>query len=235
MTARAGWGDPEPSATSGPFRRVGRAGLLLEITDPPAVAAAARRLAARCGATLLEVVPGAASVLLLTAGTADVELLRPHIGGLLADPATGVPDPDADGDAIRGSERPEAGETVEIPVRYDGADLAALGAESGLGVEGVVAAHSGATYRGRFSGFAPGFCYLEGLPEALRLPRLAEPRAVVPAGSVAVADRYSAVYPRATPGGWRLLGHTDARLWDSRRDPPALVRPGTIVRFSALG
>jgi allophanate hydrolase subunit 1 len=166
-------------------------------------------------------------VLILAAGTADLDLLRPHIGELLA--GTGA------GTAGGGSEDSDAGETLVIPVRYDGADLAAVGAETGLGADGVVAAHCGATYRGCFSGFAPGFCYLEGLSEALRVPRLAEPRPVVPAGSVAVADRYSALYPRATPGGWRLLGRTDARLWDSRRDPPALVRPGTIVRFSALG
>ena len=194
---------------------------MLEVADPPAVAAAARRVAAACGATLLEVVPGAATVLLLAAGASDLALLRPHLGDLLAGVEPGAPRPGED--------------LVEIEVRYDGADLAAVGAETGLGVEGVVAAHCGATYRGLFSGFAPGFCYLEGLPDVLRLPRLAEPRSVVPAGSVAVADRYSAVYPRATPGGWRLLGRTDARLWDSGREPPALVRPGTVVRFVALG
>jgi len=225
LTALPGPGHPEPGATAGAVRTVGRAGILLEVSDPPAVATAARRVAASHGATLLEVVPGAASVLILAASAADAGLLRAHIGELLS----------GDRSAGYGSGDQGAGETLVIPVRYDGADLAALGAETGLGAEGVVAAHSAATYRGRFSGFAPGFCYLEGLPESLRVPRLAEPRPVVPAGSVAVADRYSAVYPRATPGGWRLLGRTDARLWDSGRHPPALVRPGTIVRFSALG
>ncbi|HET9070363.1 MAG TPA: carboxyltransferase domain-containing protein [Acidimicrobiales bacterium] len=205
-----------------PGRRVGTSGLLLEVADPPAAAAATRALAARAGASLAEVVPGADTVLVLAAGPADLALLRPLLHGL-ADPA-GVPPPVAAATGV-----------IEIPVRYDGADLEAVAAATGLGVDGVVAAHAGGTYRGAFSGFAPGFCYLEGLPAALHLPRLPEPRPAVPAGSVAVADRYSAVYPRATPGGWRLLGRTDAALWDSTREPPALLRPGVAVRFVPVG
>ncbi len=215
-----------------------------------------RGLAADCGAGLAEVVPGASTVLVLCAGAADLALLRPHLAGLLAggpwsaghrtgaagavsagSAAGAVSAGSAAGAVSTGSAAGAGpvGAIVEIPVHYDGADLGAVGEETGLGAEGVVAAHSGAVYRGLFCGFAPGFCYLEGLPEELRLPRLAEPRPRVPCGSVAIADRYSAVYPAATPGGWRLIGHTDVRLWDSRRDPPALVGPGTAVRFRVLG
>ena len=197
-----------------------------------------RGLAADCGAGLAEVVPGASTVLVLCAGAADLALLRPHLAGLLAGGPWSAGHRTGAAGAVSAGSAAGAGPVgaiVEIPVHYDGADLGAVGEETGLGAEGVVAAHSGAVYRGLFCGFAPGFCYLEGLPEELRLPRLAEPRPRVPCGSVAIADRYSAVYPAATPGGWRLIGHTDVRLWDSRRDPPALVGPGTAVRFRVLG
>ena len=95
----------------------------------------------------------------------------------------------------------------------------------------VVRRHSAVTYRAEFCGFAPGFAYLRGLDPALVLPRRDTPRPAVPAGSVAVADRYTAVYPTASPGGWHLLGRTDAVLWDERRADPATLRPGTRVRF----
>ena len=91
--------------------------------------------------------------------------------------------------------------------------------------------HSDATYRAAFCGFAPGFAYLTGLDPALQLPRRATPRTRVPAGSVAIAAGYSAVYPTTSPGGWHLVGHTDAVLFDADRDPPALIAPGTTVHF----
>ena len=100
-----------------------------------------------------------------------------------------------------------------------------------MAVDAVVAAHAAATYTVAFCGFAPGFAYLTGLPAALRLPRRATPRPRVPAGSVAIAGELSAVYPTASPGGWHLLGRTDVALFDVDRDPPALLTPGTIVRF----
>ncbi len=95
----------------------------------------------------------------------------------------------------------------------------------------VVERHTAPTYRCAFCGFAPGFAYLTGLDPALHLPRRPTPRTRVPAGSVAIAAEYAAVYPSASPGGWHLIGHTDATMWDATRDEPALVRPGTLVRF----
>jgi KipI family sensor histidine kinase inhibitor len=118
-----------------------------------------------------------------------------------------------------------------IPVRYDGPDLAAVAGAAGLSAGQVVALHSGAVYEVAFCGFAPGFGYLTGLPEPLHMPRRATPRTTVPAGSVAIAAGYAAVYPGASPGGWHLLGATDLILFDPVRDPPALLAPGTRVRF----
>ena len=124
-----------------------------------------------------------------------------------------------------------ADDEVVIPVRYDGPDLDAVAADIGLTVEEVVLAHSGASYRVAFCGFAPGFGYLTGLPDRLHLPRRATPRTNVPAGSVAIAAGYAAVYPADSPGGWHLLGSTEIVLFDPDRDPPALLVPGTPVRF----
>jgi len=124
-----------------------------------------------------------------------------------------------------------AGEPVRLPVRYDGADLDAVAEAAGLSRDAVVALHSGADYTVQFCGFSPGFGYLTGLPERLRLPRLASPRASVPAGSVAIAGEFTGVYPRPSPGGWRLLGTTDAPLFTLDADPPARLAPGTRVRF----
>jgi KipI family sensor histidine kinase inhibitor len=126
------------------------------------------------------------------------------------------------------------GDPVTIPVRYDGADLAEVARLTSLSVDEVVAVHSGAEYVVGFTGFAPGFGYLTGLDERLRLPRRDSPRTKVPAGAVAVAGEYTGVYPRPSPGGWRLLGTTSVSLWDSTREPPALLLPGTRVRFEEV-
>jgi KipI family sensor histidine kinase inhibitor len=123
------------------------------------------------------------------------------------------------------------GETVEVPVTYDGEDLRAVARLAGLSPEAVVRRHLAGDYVAAFCGFAPGFAYLDGLDPALHVPRLESPRTRVPAGAVAVADRFAAVYPRASPGGWRLLGRTELALWDADRDPPARLVPGTRVRF----
>ena len=122
-------------------------------------------------------------------------------------------------------------EPVEVPVVYDGPDLDAVAAATGLDVDEVVAVHSGTPYEVAFLGFSPGFAYLRGLPAALHLPRRATPRTRVEAGSVAIAAAWSAVYPTASPGGWHLLGHTALRLWDVTLDPPTPFTPGRPVRF----
>ncbi len=98
----------------------------------------------------------------------------------------------------------------------------------------MVAAHTGTAWTAAFSGFAPGFAYLTGGDPRLSVPRRAEPRTRVPAGAVALAGGFSGVYPRASPGGWQLLGRTDLAVWDLARDPPALLRPGVRVRFTAV-
>lgn len=120
---------------------------------------------------------------------------------------------------------------IEILVTYDGADLSEVAQRTGLTTAQLVERHAGAVYRVAFCGFSPGFAYLRGLPEALHLPRRATPRTDVPAGSVAIAAEYSAVYPRRSPGGWHLLGTTETVLFDPRRSEPALLQPGAQVRF----
>lgn len=123
--------------------------------------------------------------------------------------------------------------SVEIPVVYDGADLADVAAAVGCTIERVVELHVAGAYEVAFCGFAPGFAYLTGLPSELELPRRTTPRTRVPAGSVAIAAEYSAVYPAVSPGGWHLLGRTSLTLFDPDRDPPAVLTPGTHVRFVA--
>nr|WP_211284105.1 allophanate hydrolase subunit 1 [Phycicoccus duodecadis] len=124
---------------------------------------------------------------------------------------------------------------LEIAVRYDGPDLDEVAHLTGMAAEEVVAAHTGSPWRVAFGGFAPGFAYLVGGDPRLAVPRRGAPRPSVPAGAVGLAGGYSGVYPRASPGGWQLIGTTDAALWDERRDPPALLRPGAVVRFTAAG
>jgi KipI family sensor histidine kinase inhibitor len=130
---------------------------------------------------------------------------------------------------------PAMRETVEIPVRYDGPDLAEVAAMWGVTAGEVARIHSQARFRVAFCGFAPGFGYLTGLPERYAVPRMATPRTAVPAGSVGLAGAYTGIYPRSSPGGWQLIGTTDAVLWDPTREPAALLAPGTPVRFVADG
>lgn len=127
-----------------------------------------------------------------------------------------------------------AGRTVTIEVVYDGEDLAEAGRLTGLGPDGVVEAHTAQTWTAAFGGFAPGFAYLHGENNALMVPRRDNPRTAVPAGSVALAGHFSAVYPGKSPGGWQLIGRTSSRMWELKRDKPALVRPGDTVRFVAV-
>jgi KipI family sensor histidine kinase inhibitor len=192
------------------FRTVGLHALLVEVDD----AAAARSLAAWAreqDVTADEVVPAARTVLF-----------------------DGVPDAPALREALS-RWKPGAGsaelDVVEIPVTYDGDDLGFVAEHWGMSEDDAVATHAGVEYIAAFCGFAPGFAYLEGLPEDRAVPRLDSPRSKVPAGSVALAGAWSAVYPSASPGGWRLIGNTDVTLWDAARDDPALLPPGTRVRF----
>lgn len=123
---------------------------------------------------------------------------------------------------------------VVIDVVYDGPDLAEVADHTGLTTAQLVDAHTATPWRVGFSGFAPGFAYLVDGDARLRVPRRSEPRTSVPAGSVALAGEFSAIYPRQSPGGWQLIGHTDAVLWDLDRPNPALLMQGMWVQFRAV-
>ena len=125
----------------------------------------------------------------------------------------------------------EPGGEVVIEVRYDGEDLDEVASLTGLSARQVVGRHLGGDYRSAFCGFAPGFAYRTGVDRSLWVPRRKSPRTRVPAGAVALADEYTAVYPRESPGGWRIIGHTETPVWDLDADPPTLLAPGTRVRF----
>ena len=122
-----------------------------------------------------------------------------------------------------------------IPVVYDGEDLDEVADRAGLTRDDVISIHSEAEYRVFVTGFVPGFAYLGILDERLALPRRESPRKRVPAGSVAIAERQTGVYPAATPGGWHLIGTTAERMFDADRNPPSLLQVGDRVRFESLG
>jgi KipI family sensor histidine kinase inhibitor len=199
----------------------GERAVLVEPPDPGGVAAVVRAADAGMFRGVGEAVPGAASVLLIGTGSrlepADVADVVARLAGLLEAPQAADPaEPD-----------------LEIPLRYDGPDLERVAAHAGCSVAEVVARHSGASYRVAVTGFGPGFGYLTGLPQELWCPRLTTPRPRVPAGSVALAARWTGVYPRAMPGGWNILGTTAVVTFDPARRPPALLHAGRAVRFVA--
>ncbi|MGA6163160.1 5-oxoprolinase subunit PxpB [Amycolatopsis magusensis] len=182
-------------------------------------AGAVRAVVAAAGLPeVTEIVPGARTVLVA---------VTPGSGGL-AEIRSLVEAADLD--------HPPAGHPREITldVHYDGADLDEVARTAGLSPAEVVDLHTGAEYTVAFTGFAPGFGYLTGLPEPLRQSRLDSPRTRVPAGSVGLAGEFTGVYPRSSPGGWRLIGHTETVLFDPRADRPALLSPGDKVRFRSL-
>jgi KipI family sensor histidine kinase inhibitor len=186
------------------------------------------------------VVPAARTVLLLTREGTDLVALRRAVVELTADAAERTDTASTDPDSVRPTRgsgahpSPETAPTsheVEIVVRYDGPDLDEVAAHTGMTRTEVIDAHTGTPWRVAFGGFAPGFAYLVGGDPRLQVPRRERPRPSVPAGSVGLAGEFSGVYPRSSPGGWQLLGTTDAVLWDADREPPALLGPGTTVRF----
>ena len=188
-------------------------------------------------ADVTDIIPAARTLLLLVREGARVEPVRTALPTLALPPTTLRPEP-ADGRAAGAGDSawPAADRpTVEIPVQYDGPDLDEVCKLTGLTRDEVVHAHTHTPWRVAFTGFSPGFAYLCGGDSRLQVPRRSEPRTSVPAGSVGLAGEFSAVYPRSTPGGWQLLGHTDAVLWDAFRQPPALLQPGSTVRFVDIG
>ncbi|MBT2514904.1 5-oxoprolinase/urea amidolyase family protein [Arthrobacter sp. ISL-30] len=199
------------------IRWAGPRALLVELTDLGSVLALHARLLAEPLPGQLDAVAAAATVLLKFASAADTRGARNAVGHL---------------DLTETSR--DGGREVIIEVVYDGEDLAEVGRLTGLGTDGVVAAHCGQTWTAAFGGFAPGFTYLAGEDRRLDVPRRSSPRTAVPAGSVALGGEFAAVYPRQSPGGWQLIGHTTAAMWDLSRESPALVRPGDRVKYVAV-
>lgn len=191
---------------------VGTDAFLVEVDGVDEVAALYADL--RVGLRCRDLVPGARTV--LVDGPEDADALRALLAGWA---------PRA------GSATPE-GSLVEIPTTYDGPDLDDVARRWGMTRAEAVGTHTGVDLVVAFCGFAPGFGYCTGLPDRLAVPRLERPRPRVPRGSVGLAGEFTGVYPGESPGGWRLLGRTDLSMWDADREPPALLAPGTRVRFT---
>lgn len=196
-------------------RFMGESGLLVETVDAAEAHALRRSLLQRRIPGLRELIPGYASLLIVADPlSTDMDAL-----------ATSLPEA-LDAGSVDTREH-------EFRVHYDGEDLVPAAKLLGLEAIELVRRHTVAVYTVAFLGFAPGFPYLTGLDTALRLPRLDRPRTLVPAGSVAMADEFTGIYPQATPGGWHILGRCEARLFDVARAEPALLSPGDRVRFKA--
>ncbi len=194
---------------------LGEHGLLAELGGVDEVMRLYRALDAARPPGVVDLVP-AARTIAVTVDPAVLPLSRAHRWLESTSPA-----PDAGTDQ----------DTIELRVRYDGADLSEVARYLGVSEREVVARHTASVWRVAFCGFAPGFGYLVTDHDQLTVPRRATPRTVVPAGSVGLAGEFSGVYPRSSPGGWQLIGSTDAVLWDPDAADPALLRPGAAVRF----
>jgi allophanate hydrolase subunit 1 len=186
-------------------------------------------------ATLVELAPGEGPAAILAAWARERLLAREIVPAATTVLLDGVPAAVAGpalADFRSGADLP-AGPEVVVPVAFDGPDLADVASAVGLAADQVTELLLAAEYVVAFSGFAPGFGYLTGLPPVLHLPRRATPRTRVPAGSFAIAGEYAGIYPTASPGGWHLIGSTDEVLWDPAREEPALLAPGARVRITA--
>ncbi|MFB4281590.1 MULTISPECIES: 5-oxoprolinase subunit B family protein [unclassified Nonomuraea] len=201
------------------IRTAGEHGLLVETGSLELSHRLDAALRAERPAGVVEIVPGPETVLVVAPGV-DQARLRARLAEVAARER-----------GRAGARAAEGRPVVTIPVVYDGADLDSVAALAGISVDEVISRHSGRELVVGWLGFAPGFAYLTGLDPVLETPRLDTPRTSVPAGSVAVAGPYSAVYPTASPGGWRLIGRTSVRVWDVAGDPPSLFSPGMRVRF----
>jgi len=167
---------------------------------------------------VLDIVPAARTVLLKLDGPGRQSAIRRRLGKLSVAPDAVATAPD---------------EPTVIDVVYDGADLAEVAELTGMTTAQVIDAHTANPWNVGFCGFAPGFAYLVGGDPRLAVPRRSEPRPSVPAGAVGLAGEFTGIYPRRSPGGWQLIGHTDAVLWDIDRPDPALLTPGMWVQFRA--
>jgi KipI family sensor histidine kinase inhibitor len=199
------------------LRPAGERALLVEVDDLETVHRLHAALRALDPPGVTELVPGYRTLLVVADPThaGSLDELAAALPALELPPAGAV-----------------AGDPVEIPVRYDGEDLDEVAHLTGLDAEEVVRRHTAPTYTVAFLGFSPGFPYLVGLDPALEVPRRDTPRTSIPAGSVGLAGTQTGIYPTASPGGWRLIGRTEATLFDPARDPPALLAPGGRLRFT---
>jgi KipI family sensor histidine kinase inhibitor len=167
---------------------------------------------------VLDIVPAARTVLLKLDGPGRQSAIRRRLGTLTVAPGAAATPP---------------AEPTVIDVVYDGADLVEVAGLTGMTTAQVIEAHTAKPWTVGFCGFAPGFAYLVGGDPRLAVPRRSEPRPSVPAGAVGLAGEFTGIYPRRSPGGWQLIGHTDAVLWDIDRSEPALLTPGMWVQFRA--
>ncbi len=193
--------------------------LLLQFDSTADVLAWAAALREASLPGVLDVVPASRTVLVKLDGPRYQRVIRRRLPTLRVNPdamQTAAPD-----------------ELTVIDVVYDGADLAEVAEVTGLAAAQVINAHTATPWRVGFAGFAPGFAYLVGGDPRLAVPRRSEPRSSVSAGAVGLAGEFTGIYPRRSPGGWQLIGHTDAVLWDIDRPNPALLTPGAWVQFRA--
>jgi KipI family sensor histidine kinase inhibitor len=214
MTAR--W-SPAGAGRRSAFRvmRCGDSGLLLEFPDLVSVRRMYSALALNPPKGTVDLVPAATTLLVrFDPAVVDAAALEETLCATIPDHDMAASD-----------------ELVHVPVRYDGVDLPEVARHLGMTEREIIAAHTERDWTVAFVGFAPGFAYLVGGDPRLTAPRRSESRIRVPAGSVGLAGTFSGVYPRASPGGWQLIGRTRLNLWDIERDPPALLVPGTRVRF----
>lgn len=203
------------------IRDYGDRALLIECSSTTEVLDLAETLRELRLPGVIDIVPGARTVLLGLADPGYQRTSRAQLAGIaLPRPA-------------------ECSETavadVVIEVVYDGADLNEVAGRLDMTAVEVIEAHTATPWRVGFGGFAPGFAYLVGGDARLNVPRRPEPRTRVPAGSVGLAGEFSGIYPRESPGGWQLIGHTEAVLWDIERVQPALLKPGMWVQFRVAG
>jgi KipI family sensor histidine kinase inhibitor len=199
--------------------RCGDTGLLLELGSLDDVLGLYAALTDAPPRGVVDLVPAARTLML-------------HLDPAVTDPGS------VERDVRAVTPRPEArggGDLLEIPVVYDGADLDEVGELTGWGADGVVERHTADEWTVAFCGFAPGFGYLVSDTGRWSVPRRSTPRTKVPPGAVGLAGEFSGVYPRESPGGWQLIGRTDLEVFDLDRDPPALLAPGTRVRFVDAG
>ncbi|WP_172171125.1 carboxyltransferase domain-containing protein [Brevibacterium sp. CT2-23B] len=208
-----------PPADSLTFHTASTRHLLVECADLGTTMALHHSLEAADLPGVTELIPAARTVLI----SFDPARTKAEI---LAEAVRGLGHTESASDAAR---------EVTIDVHYDGDDLAEVADLLSVSPAEVIKRHQAATWQVAFAGFAPGFGYLAGDDELFNVPRRSSPRTRVPVGSVALAGEFTGVYPRSSPGGWQLIGRTDAKLWDLDREPPALFVPGTIVKFAEAG